>query len=50
MGHERRTVERLKVLKVDPEGNLLVVKGSVPGPNGGYVFVRSARKMGAVKA
>ncbi|MFO8013359.1 MAG: 50S ribosomal protein L3 [Phycisphaerae bacterium] len=50
MGHQRRTVERLKVLKVDPEGNLLVVKGSVPGPNGGYVFVRSARKMGAVKA
>jgi len=50
MGHQRRTVERLQVLKVDTEGNLLVVKGSVPGPNGGYVFVRSAKKMGAVKA
>ncbi len=50
MGHQRRTVERLEVLKVDPEANLLVVKGSVPGPSGGYVFVRSAKKMGVVKA
>jgi len=50
MGHKRCTVERLKVLKVDPEANLLVVKGSVPGPSGGYVLVRSAKKMGAVKA
>ena len=50
MGHGRRTAEKLKVLKVDPEANLLVVKGSVPGPNDGYDFVRSARKMGAVKA
>jgi len=50
MGHQRRTVERLKVLKVDPEANLLVVKGSVPGPNDGYVFVRRATKMGAATA
>jgi len=50
MGHQRRTVERLPVIKVDAEANLLVVKGSVPGPNGGLVFVRSAKKMGAVKA
>jgi len=49
MGHRRRTVERLKLLKVDPDAGLLLVKGSVPGPNGGYVFVRSARKMGAAK-
>jgi len=49
MGHIRRTVERLEVLKVDPEANLLVVKGSVPGPNGGYLIVRSARKVGVVK-
>jgi large subunit ribosomal protein L3 len=44
MGHVQRTAERLKVLRVDAEGNLLVVRGSVPGPNGGYVFVRSAKK------
>lgn len=46
MGHVVRTVERLKVLKVDTEANLLVVVGSVPGPDGGYLFVRSAKKMG----
>ncbi len=49
MGHVRRTAQRLKVLKVDPDAHLLVVKGSVPGPNGGYVIVRSAKKMGAAQ-
>jgi large subunit ribosomal protein L3 len=49
MGNERRTVERIKVLKVDPEANLLVVRGSVPGPNGAYVFIRGARKVGVAK-
>jgi large subunit ribosomal protein L3 len=44
MGHERRTCERIKVLKVDVPANLLVVQGSVPGPNGAYLFVRNARK------
>jgi len=47
MGNERRTTERIKVLKIDAEANLLVVKGSVPGPNGGYLVVRSARKVRA---
>ena len=50
MGHDKRTVEKLRLMKVDPEANLLVVKGSVPGPNGGYVVVRSARKTGPAKA
>jgi large subunit ribosomal protein L3 len=50
MGHERQTIERLKVLKIDAEANLLVVRGSVPGPNGGYVLVRGARKVGPAKA
>jgi large subunit ribosomal protein L3 len=50
MGNERRTVERLKVLKIDPEANLLVVCGSVPGPNGSYVVVRNARKVGPAKS
>ena len=49
MGHVRRTVERLPLMKVDPEANLLVVQGSVPGPNGGYLFVRGAKKVGVVK-
>jgi len=50
MGHQKRTVERLRLMKIDPDANLLVVKGSVPGPNGGYVVVRSARKTGPAGA
>jgi large subunit ribosomal protein L3 len=40
MGNEQVTVENLQVLKVDAEKNLLVVKGSVPGPKNGYVIIR----------
>jgi len=50
MGHQRKTVERIKILKVDAEANLLVVQGSVPGPNGAYVVVRGARKVGPKKS
>lgn len=42
MGVDRVTVRNLKVLKVDAENNLLLVKGSVPGANGGYVIIRKA--------
>ncbi len=49
MGHVRRTVQRLRVLRIDPQANLLVVKGSVPGPNGGCLFVRSAKKVGVLE-
>ncbi len=42
MGHVNITTRSLKVLRVVPEHNLLVVSGSVPGPNGGYVLVRQA--------
>ncbi|HVE92782.1 MAG TPA: 50S ribosomal protein L3 [Actinomycetota bacterium] len=41
-GHERVTVLNLPVVKVDAERNLLLVKGAVPGPNGGLVIVRSS--------
>jgi len=34
---------------VDPQANLIVLKGSVPGPNGGYVLVRGAVKVGVTK-
>ena len=44
MGSERVTVQNLTVVKVDGERNLLFVKGGLPGPNGGYVIVRSASK------
>lgn len=39
MGGDRVTVSNLRVLKVLPESNLLIVKGSVPGPKGGYVII-----------
>ncbi len=40
MGNERVTVKHLEVLQADPARNLLVVKGSVPGPNGGLLMIR----------
>lgn len=43
-GNVRRTVQNLRVVEVRPEDNLLLVKGAVPGPNGGIVLVRSAIK------
>ena len=47
MGNERVTVLNLEVVRADPERNLLLVKGAVPGPNGGLVMVRSSVKAAA---
>ena len=44
MGHERVTVRNLEIIDVDTQDNVLVVKGAVPGPNGGYVVVRRAKR------
>ncbi len=44
MGSERVTVRNLEVVEVDTEDNVLVVKGAVPGPNGGYVLVRRSKR------
>jgi large subunit ribosomal protein L3 len=44
MGNQRVTVRNLEVVEVNAEDNLLVVKGAVPGPNGGYVVVRRAKR------
>ena len=43
-GHEQVTMQNLDVVKVDVEKNLIAVKGAVPGPKGGIVFVRSTVK------
>jgi len=40
MGHDRVTAKRLTVVDLDKDNNLLVVKGAVPGPRGGYVLIR----------
>jgi large subunit ribosomal protein L3 len=44
MGHQRVTVLNLEVVKVDPDRNLLLVKGAVPGPKRGLVMLRSSVK------
>ena len=44
MGHERVTVQNLKVVLVDSERNLLGVRGAIPGPKGGIVMIEGARK------
>jgi large subunit ribosomal protein L3 len=49
MGNERVTVLNLEVFQADPERNLLLLKGAVPGPTGGLVMVRSAVKAPARK-
>jgi large subunit ribosomal protein L3 len=48
-GDEKNTVQNLRVAAIIPEKNLLVVKGSVPGPSGGLVLVRDAIKKPAGK-
>jgi large subunit ribosomal protein L3 len=45
-GNERVTVRNLKLVRVDAENNLLLVRGAIPGPNGGYVMVRKTNKRG----
>ncbi len=46
MGHERVTVQNLKVIRVDTDRNLLLVEGSVPGPKQGELLIRHAVKAG----
>lgn len=46
MGHEQVTTLNLEVVEADAERGLVLVKGSVPGPNGGVVIVRNAVKKG----
>jgi large subunit ribosomal protein L3 len=43
-GNTRVTVRNLDVVKIDKESNLLIVRGAIPGPNGGLVFVRPTNK------
>jgi large subunit ribosomal protein L3 len=43
LGDVRRTNRNQELVQIDKENNLLLVKGSVPGPNGGYLLVRQAK-------
>ncbi len=42
-GHERQTTKNLEIVRVDEKRNLLFLKGAVPGPNGGYLEVQTAK-------
>ena len=43
-GNEKATTLALEVIEVRPEDNLLLVKGAVPGPNGGLLVVRQSKR------
>jgi large subunit ribosomal protein L3 len=44
MGAEQVTVQNLDIVKVDPELNVMAVRGAVPGPKGGIVFIKNSVK------
>jgi large subunit ribosomal protein L3 len=44
-GNARRTQRNIELVKVDLENNLLLLRGAVPGPNGGFVIVRKSNKL-----
>ena len=49
MGNEQVTVQNLEVVKVDAELNMLVIRGAIPGPKGGLVFIRNTVKTHKIK-
>ncbi len=49
MGVDQVTVENLDVVQVDPELNMLVIRGAIPGPKGGLVYVKSTAKISPVR-
>ena len=49
MGNEQVTVMNLDIVKVDAENNLIAVRGAIPGPKGGVVFVKNTVKVHKVK-
>jgi large subunit ribosomal protein L3 len=45
LGNVRVTVRNLKVVRIDPTNNLLLVEGAVPGPAGGYLTISQTNKV-----
>jgi large subunit ribosomal protein L3 len=45
MGAERKTAKTLRVVRIDNDENLLLVRGAVPGPSGAYIYIRRAKKL-----
>ena len=48
MGNEQVTIQNLEVVQVDPEINLIAVRGAIPGPKGGVVVLKSTAKVNVV--
>lgn len=48
MGNDRVTIKALRIVQADPERNLLLVRGSIPGPNGGLIMVRKGEAQLAI--
>ncbi len=44
MGNEQVTIENLDIVKVDAELNMIVIRGAIPGPKGGLVYIRNTVK------
>jgi large subunit ribosomal protein L3 len=44
-GAEKNTMRNIKLVRIDAENGLLLVRGAVPGPNGGYVTIRAANML-----
>jgi large subunit ribosomal protein L3 len=45
LGADRRTARNLKLFRIDAANNLLLIRGAVPGPNGGYVIIRQTNRL-----
>lgn len=45
-GSDRCTIRNLELVRVDAENNMLLIRGAIPGPNGGYIQVRKTNKLG----
>ena len=44
-GNTRSTMRNVLVVRIDAENNLVLVRGAIPGPNGGYVMIRQTNKL-----
>jgi large subunit ribosomal protein L3 len=49
MGGERVTVKNLQVVRVDPENNLMLVRGAVPGARGSLLYIKKAKSSRGAK-
>ena len=49
MGNEQVTIENLEIVKVDAELNMIVIRGAIPGPKGGLVYLRNTVKNRKIK-